>query len=1243
VNTCLAIPRWTYVHSAIFQIKKIFDLNTKNPQTEVCNQLLRRPLFDQIVGMSTLPPIELALLLLLSLRGEVLSLMDNLQALERFFQKTGQDAKIQPLHSLKDLLSYYKPLSTFSGTSTSLPFPSPPSPLPHYESPSLISPQGNPPLTHPGFYPQQMGYETGTHPPISLEMMNASLAYGGGTHTSIPQDPFANPGHLSPLLPHDLIQVTGLDTHIPSTNMLEMMERKKNLFEKIKKNPKDVEAYEELLNIFQMNREIQKPEAREIAIALAKLYIKSSSLEKLEPICLTFLDQDEDLFFRNTLINVYIDLNRKDDAVGIYRELLERLENPAEDLLLEYYNKMLKIDSTLTDIREKKEIILKQRSKRAQVKFTIRIVSILFIVVSLVASFWLYTSLTAARRIIESAKDLKPEKEIENLPKAKEIIQQLLQEFPAWYPASKEASSLVESWKALEKRHETYIQTSLDTADKTIKELREKWEHKLKQKSFSGEDEIQAFNNDVKNITVKMKSKEVQNIPELSKKYYDPFYQEINKEIEEWMNNLSTELDIEYRALLKTLKDNEGELKELLIISKKFEIFKDKVHKVREEMKAITASTVDSAKYINPLKNTWKNCENQIKELAPQIQKHYEEDIKGRQQPFEKSLFELSKFSKKPYSQRLEEKAKVEQMLTETRTIIEKHNIDSDWFKLAENRYKTLIKSWEIYENEAKTFLDSYLPRYQKALEELKNPNTEESGLNFIKTYLSQTTQHLLLDEQRRWTQSAFDLKLPLLLKVFPTPESSITNIDIYYSENGQKQKKGETPFLFEYQPVYLENFFPTFKDLNHIELGGGRILSLYKEGFSVTLPNESFIRAYKTNINSIDYLIPYQLEVQVDRQSLWIVQLPPIPSREKPIEPGVVEAEPYIDVENSILYIGTRSGIIYAYDYSIDQKPKLLWSKKLGSALLSGIKTPPVLVDKTLYVATTDGFIYSIDIESQNYERTKQRESDRFRSIISPPLLIRDRLYFVSQTGLFCIDKDLSKSEVLWHYSGNDKITPDFKVASYRLLYHEPYLIVLNNTPKNAELVFFDIRKPESPFKRLSLDAPSSSTPFLFENSLYIGDDSGKIYHVDLQNFALFSRVGRSKIMSAPLILKSDSQKELLLYATDSRSIIAHNPTSLKMNEPVAEVYLNAKHTKSPLALFNNTVYFGANDLLYALSNELDPQGKLKIKWKFGLAKKDEKENSNTIQAPVVFDSNKNLIFAVSNNAILYIFQVIP
>ncbi|MEK7483761.1 MAG: PQQ-binding-like beta-propeller repeat protein, partial [Planctomycetota bacterium] len=1238
VNTSLSISNWSLFHNAVFQLKKTFDLNTKDPTTEILSQFLRRYTLDQILSYLPIPPVEATLLFVLSLRGEILALNENLDHLKQFYEKTNQGAKIQQIQNLQTLFLERKIPPIQPPQAISSPYartgqtPAPNTPTNPYAH------TGQTPVPLPQRTPHPVAQED--FPAFSTSEFTNELVPSETYQQEIPQE-------MQETYQSDLSQAAeGLDNLLPeSSNIVEKNQFKIKYLKEIERNPKNIEAYESLLNFYQ--RENEEDNAYDMAIKLAKIYIKNSKLEPLEALCITYLYKDKDFFLRNTLVNTYLDLGRKDEAINVFRDILSQLENPSEDTVIDYYNKILRIDPTLMDIRESKEKILMRRKKRAQFVLVMKLGIAGAISLLLVVLIFIYNQISTARGLLDKAKALNPEREIDTLPEVIKIVkEEILDVYPSFYPPCGEAQEYYILLTQLKDKFQAHKLEKIKEAQKYTDSLKQKWKVFLAEESTLTNDIVKEYNTDLKDVAKRLQAKESKDLKEVQN-FFDPLYQELIQGVTLWMQGIVSKDKNRSLTLKKTRDDLLNNRSDDYYA---FGNLAEMLHELSQEIRAheerislFEPSNLPIDKTLAELRQIREAADILLKEIEPKIVKKHEEDFAKIQNNFKRAIFNL-KEAKKFYELRTEEKQAILNILAEAQEFAKKFNLSNitAWIKGAEGEYEILLKDWVKSEEKAKTLFQEQFKNYLKAIEEITQPNLELIAKNALKTYIREVLEKILSKEEFRWTLTIKEIRFPLFF-TSSSEEEALGKIEIYQLHNQQKEKLGDAPKLVEYYPILLENYLLNFSSVPEISLGIENSLRLESKGFEILKPNlENDIDF----VQSGDLKIPFEIKIKVNRKALWTLMLPAIKTPEKNEEPGVLEAHPLIDEEHSIVYLATRSGCVYAYNYSQEQNPpELLWSKKLGTTA-TGFRSTPTLYKNKLYLGSTDGFVYVLDIENKIPEnRSKKKTSGEIDSILCSPFIFQDQILFVSQSGLFMMDLDLKKTTFL------HEITPGLLVHNYQLLYfhqNQDLLIALNNKKEekviSSELIILDLKNPEKIYRKVPLSprSPCNSSPIIHENFLYIGDDSGSLWIVDLENWSTQHKIAKNQpIFSQALILPAQGKFQILVYPT-GRSLVAHNLNEGLNPLPNAEIFISPKSIKCGLVFYKNTLYTGSeNNLVYSLGSQVSEKTKtLPILWKFQLQPKDTDDKLNILQSEVVVDQKRDLLFVGAANSILYIFE---
>lgn len=1228
VNTALTISNWSCIHNGVFQLKRIFDLNTKNPSQEVFSLLFQRYPFEQILSYTNLPPVEMALFLALSCRGELLSLLELLEYLRQFYQKTNQDSKIQQIRLVISNLVERKFYSSYQH------------------------------LTPPPTYGAGTGYGTynATQTPLpvdynqgqnvfSAEAIEGSQFFSQQEHNNYNSSQM---GTMPSIPQNDLTQAAeSVDEWLfDPSNLLANVQYKANLLKEIDRNPKNIEAHQKLLDFFQKSN--QDTESYEMAIKLARLYIKNSMLEPLEQLCLAYLHKDQDLFLRNTLINTYLDLNRKEDAVNVYRDILEQLEKPSEEVLLEYYNKILRIDPTLNDVREAKEKILLARQKREKIAFFIKAGSAVCLFVVFLLILFVYKQVSEARAFLIQVQALRPEQDIENLPQAKRLLKEkILDGYPSFYPPTKEAQELYQKLEQLDERYQKHKAEKIKSAEEYSKGLQKKWKEKLEPNLILTKEEIQEYNTNIKELARLMGGKDARDYEEI-RSIYEPLYQNLIKGMSDWALGIANTYKTQSVSLKKIWDDlinkSSSDLNAFAQLAEEFNSFIDRLKTFQELLGIFESSSLPVVKTVSDtLRQLREGAERILKEIWPKIIRKHEADLDKLKIEFDRKFFDLTE-TKKFYDERETERKVVEDVLANIQSFSEKNNLPMTISKNTHEKYEQELKNWQKLESKAAEVIGAQTILYKKALEELKEPNLELIAKNALKTYVREVTEKILSNQEFRWTKNIKNVRLPLFFK-FISNEETQKNVDIYEikQEGGPQEKLGSLPFFIEYEPIFLENYMLDLSKLPTLFLGNGRELLLNSRGFQILPLN---IENDVLFIQEKELKIPLEIALNIVRTPLWTITLPMVKTPEKEEEPGVLEVPPLLDEKNAVAYFVTRSGCIYAYSYkNLKNAPELLWSKKFGTSI-TGFRTRPLLYQDKLYLGTTDGTIYALDSNNRGPEnRSKKRFNDEIKSIISPLVPFKNNLFFVSQMGLFMVDTDLEKP-VRIH-----ELSPGTSMDNYELLpisyQGKSYLVVLNNKKEarqsSSELVILDLENPEKVLKRVPLSSrvSCSTCPIFYEDSLYIGDDSGTLWQVDLNTWTTQSKIAKNQVISTSPLIFNSKVEQLLLYGT-SRSLIAHDLKS-GMN-PLAnpELFVGPKNICSELVSFQNVLYFGAeNNVVYALDlNKLQESNA--TLWKFDLKQKHSEDKLHLLQSQVVGDVKKKIIFVGAANSIVYLFETL-
>ena len=129
-----------------------------------------------------------------------------------------------------------------------------------------------------------------------------------------------------------------------------------------------------------------------------------------------------------------------------------------------------------------------------------------------------------------------------------------------------------------------------------------------------------------------------------------------------------------------------------------------------------------------------------------------------------------------------------------------------------------------------------------------------------------------------------------------------------------------------------------------------------------------------------------------------------------------------------------------------LPEKLDLLWAFKAGDM----IESTATIVDGTVYLGASDGFLYAIDAQTGKSEWKYQAEAP----IKSSPSIYNSVIYFGDEDGIFHV-VDIATRKRKWQYSAEGEIISSANFAGNRVLFgsYDGFLYCLNI--ENGELVW--------------------------------------------------------------------------------------------------------------------------------------------------------------------------------------------
>ncbi len=223
---------------------------------------------------------------------------------------------------------------------------------------------------------------------------------------------------------------------------------------------------------------------------------------------------------------------------------------------------------------------------------------------------------------------------------------------------------------------------------------------------------------------------------------------------------------------------------------------------------------------------------------------------------------------------------------------------------------------------------------------------------------------------------------------------------------------------------------------------------------------------------------------------------------------------------------------------------------------------------------------------------------------------VIKNGVVFVA--GAYILALDLNTGKLLWKYKD---INTDFYPSGALAIDDERVFIAVNNTENLKTMnqgYIYSIEAKTGKFlwKSKLQSSISHSFPLVYENKVFIGDDSGRVYAINSKNGEI---IWQKYLESAEVIHSSPAFSGGLIYiGTEGSSRSNRNPSYLyALNVQTGEVVwrykidflegkLNLIHGTP--AVLNGKVYFGSeNGYFYALSTQ---DGKLIWKKQIGFDK---------------------------------------
>ena len=187
------------------------------------------------------------------------------------------------------------------------------------------------------------------------------------------------------------------------------------------------------------------------------------------------------------------------------------------------------------------------------------------------------------------------------------------------------------------------------------------------------------------------------------------------------------------------------------------------------------------------------------------------------------------------------------------------------------------------------------------------------------------------------------------------------------------------------------------------------------------------------------------------------------------------VHASVSIDRTRGYMFVGANNGAFYCFDF-VHKKP--MWSTMTAGP----IKSTAAVIGDTAYVTSWDYRLYAIAIDDGSVRFTFTAQD----IIMSSPSYHEGRVYFGSHDGrVYCVDAD--RGELLWSFKTGGTV-----MSSPTIVPQSGVLLVGSGDAHLYMLTLDDGTLRWS----AALSAGLSSVPVAVDNTIYVNDDSGIVYH---------------------------------------------------------------------------------------------------------------------------------------------------
>lgn len=216
---------------------------------------------------------------------------------------------------------------------------------------------------------------------------------------------------------------------------------------------------------------------------------------------------------------------------------------------------------------------------------------------------------------------------------------------------------------------------------------------------------------------------------------------------------------------------------------------------------------------------------------------------------------------------------------------------------------------------------------------------------------------------------------------------------------------------------------------------------------------------------------------------------------------------------QNTIITV-TNDGNVYANDRATGQQ---IWAFDLPAVALSvrGYASPVMIDNNTVLIASANAYVYALDA-STGIPKWQRRvaisegrsEAQRLIDIDAQPIVVGDKLVTVSYQGQVTVT-DLPSQQVVWSQPANSINTP---AVTNQAIY------IANN---DGSLVAYDLYTGNKLWESNTLLRRKLSNPVIVGNELVVGDYDGFLHLIDPTTGELN---GREKTKGLVRTLRSDN-----------------------------------------------------------------------------------------------------------------------